>query len=321
MRIHIINDRDPNAALGLSRERLEAELSLNSLAAADYEISEGASGAVPDDAEVVFTCVKPDVAALKSSMPSLRWVQVISAGVEAILPTLPDDVLLTNASGVHGDKGGEFVLAAALMLNYLIPGFVSDKAARRWQPVFATPARGKTVTLLGVGGIGREAARRLRQNGFHVTGVTRGGRADVDLDAVISVDHLDTVLASTDILASTLPLTPETQNVVDRRRLEMLPKHAGVVVVGRAAVVDYAVMAEMLSAGRLSGAVLDVFPEEPLPGSDALWDCPNLIMTPHCSVDDHATYMEGCLGIFIDNLKRFARGEMLRNQIDPQQGY
>lgn len=321
MRIHILNDRDPAAALRLCPQELAESAAAAGLDTAGLVISEGDGSRYPDDADIVFACVKPDVSALKKRLPSLRWVQVISAGVEAIIPTLPGTVALTNASGVHGEKGGEFVLAAALMLNYRIPGFVSDKAAGKWRPLFETPARGKRVTLLGVGGIGSEAARRLRANGYHVTGVTRAGRADVDLDNCIATDALDSVLAETDVLVSTLPATPATRGLIDKRRLEILPERAGIVVVGRAAVIDYAVMADMLEAGRLVGAVLDVFDIEPLPAGDRLWSCPNLIMTPHCSVDDHATYMAGCLSIFNDNLKRLENGEPLRNEVDPKLGY
>jgi phosphoglycerate dehydrogenase-like enzyme len=321
MRIHIINDRDPAAALRLSPQELVDCAAASGLDAKELVISEGDGSHYPDDADVVFACVKPNVSALKEKLPSLRWVQVISAGVEAIIPTLPGGVALTNASGVHGEKGGEFVLAAALMLNYRIPGFVSDKAEGKWQPRFETPARGKRVTLLGVGGIGGEAARRLRSNGYYVTGVTRSGRADVELDHCIATDMLDGVLSETDVLVSTLPATPATRGLIDRRRLGLLPQRAGIVVVGRAAVLDYAAMAEMLEAGRLSGAVLDVFDMEPLPAGDRLWSCRNLIMTPHCSVDDHVTYMAGCLSIFTDNLKRLERGEPLRNEVDPKLGY
>lgn len=319
MRIHIVNDSDPSAALRLSRESLSKELDAANIG--DCSITESDGNCLPDDADILFACVKPDVISLKTKLPSLKWVQVISAGVEAILPTLPPEVRLTNSSGVHGEKGGEFVLTAALMLNYRIPSFASDKIVQRWAPVFETPARGKHVTLLGVGGIGGKASKRLRDNGYKVIGVTRTGKADVELDGCVPVEQIDSVLPETDVLVSTLPNTPATRNLIDRRRLEMLPRCAGLVVVGRAAVVDYSALAEMLESGRIQGAVLDVFGQEPLPAGDPLWTCRNLIMTPHCSVDDHATYMDGCLEIFIDNLQRFQRGEALRNEVNPDLGY
>ncbi|WP_160008732.1 D-2-hydroxyacid dehydrogenase [Rhizobium sp. 18055] len=321
MRIHIENNLQGPAELSLSTELLTSRLAAAGIDARSVEISCGTSMDDAPDADVLFACHKLDIGEAKRRMPSLRWVQVISAGVEGFLSTLPDDVMLTNASGVHGEKGGEFVLAAALMLNYRIPTFVSDKQARRWQPEFATPAKGKRVTLLGLGGIGGEAAKALRSRGFVVTGVTRKGVSDVEVDAMVSIDMIDSILPNTDILVSTLPLTPETRNLIDRKRLESLPAHAGVIVVGRAAVVDYDALADLLTAGRLGGAVLDVFPQEPLPDDSQIWACPNLIITPHCSVDDHAIYMARCLDIFTGNVKRFLDGKPLSNLVDRERGY
>jgi phosphoglycerate dehydrogenase-like enzyme len=321
MRIYILNDPDAPAPMSLGVSRLRSAMEKAGVDMQSVSLQEGSNVDGVEDADILFSCRKVDIAKLKAHMPSLAWVQVISAGVEQMLPTLPDDIMLTNASGVHGEKGGEFVLTAALMLNYRIPTFVSDKDQRRWQPEFVTPAHGKRVTLLGVGGIGKSAVSALRGRCFTITGVTRSGRCDAAVDAAISMDMIDSILPDTDILVSTLPLTPQTRNLIDRNRLKQLPAHAGVIIVGRAAVFDYEAMADMLAAGELGGAVLDVFPVEPLPADSRLWSCPNLIMTPHCSVDDHATYMDSCLDIFVDNFARRMRGEPLRNLIDRALGY
>lgn len=321
MRIHIHNGASGPAELSLSVDALAARLATTGVSLQPLTISSGTEIGECPDAEILFSCEKVDIGKAKSLMPSLQWVQVISAGVEGYLSTLPDTVKLTNASGVHGEKGGEFVLAAALMLNYRIPSFVVDQRDRRWQPEFVTPAKGKRVTLLGLGGIGSEAAKALRSRGFMVTGVTRGGKSDVETDAMISVDMIDSILPQTDILVSTLPLTAESRNLISRARLEAMPDHAGVIVVGRAAVVEYEAMVDLLTERRLGGAVLDVFPQEPLPEDSRIWNCPNLIMTPHCSVDDHSIYMSRCLDIFTDNVQRFLRGTPLRNLIDPALGY
>lgn len=320
MRIHIHNSASGPAELSLSIEALAARLAMDGLAPQPTITSGTALDQAPD-AEILFACEKVDIGKAKARMPSLRWVQVISAGVEGYLSTLPDTVMLTNSSGVHGEKGGEFVLAAALMLNYRIPSFIVDKQDRRWQPEFVTPAKGKRVTLLGLGGIGGEAAKALRSRGFVVTGVTRGGTSDVPVDAMIPVDAIDEVLPQTDILVSTLPLTAETRNLIGRERLQSMPAHAGIIVVGRAAVVDYEAMIDLLTEGRLGGAVLDVFPQEPLPEDSRIWNCPNLVMTPHCSVDDHSIYMSRCLDIFADNVRLFLREAPLKNLIDPALGY
>lgn len=325
LHVHIENDGRGPAALRLAPGRLEDRLARAGLAGAVSRITENGEPARMAEAiagaDVLFAARKLAITTAQRAAPGLRWVQVISAGVDALVAEWPPDVVLTNASGVHGEKGGEYALAAALMLVYGIPGFASDKVEARWRPAFGGPARGRRVLLLGVGGIGRAAAPLLRRHGMAVTGLTRGGRSDADLDRVVGPRDLDAALPETDILVSTLPLTPDTRGLVDRRRLALLPSGAGVVVLGRADVFDYDALADALDAGRLGGAVLDVFPQEPLAADHRLWRTPRLVMTPHCSVDDHDTYVERCLDIFVDNLGRFGRGEPLNNVVDRALGY
>lgn len=320
MHIHIENGPAPlTLSAEVLRQRLKAE-GLERLTVSENHDPEMFEQAVAP-ADILFLCRKVDLTAARRAAATLRWVQVISAGVEAYLPTLPEGVELTNASGIHGGKGGEFILAAAMMLNFQIPKFIADKGERRWAPVYGGPIAGKRVTLMGVGGVGSVAARLLRQHGAQVTGVTRSGTTPVELDRCLPVGRLDEVLAETEILISTLPLTPETDGLVDARRLAALPIGAGIVNVGRAGVFDYDALAAGLKSGALGGAVLDVFPKEPLPKEDPLWNCPNLIMTPHCSVDDHTGYIDGCLDIFIKNLRRWRDGQPLHNRVDPDRGY
>jgi phosphoglycerate dehydrogenase-like enzyme len=137
----------------------------------------------------------------------------------------------------------------------------------------------------------------------------------------VTFAELDPVLPGTDFLVSSLPLTKETEAAIDRRRLDLLPRHAGVAIVGRAKVFDCEALLGKLSDESLGGAVLDVFPEEPLPPESPVWTAPNLIITPHCSVDDHAVYMDRCVAIFADNLGRYLAGTPLRNVVDPERGY
>lgn len=325
MHIHIENDPKAPAALRLPAERLRQALATARLLDDAVHISENAdpnaTASAIKGAEILFACRKLSLAEAKLAAPALAWVQVISAGVEHLVPDLPDGVILTNASGVHGEKGAEFALAAALMLTYRIPAFASDKSERRWVPSFGGPGSGRHVLLLGVGGIGGAAASLLRRQGFVVTGLTRSGLSDVPLDRCIPTDHLDAVLGETEILISTLPLTSETRQLMNRARLERLPEGAGVAVLGRADVFDYDALADLLDEGRLGGAVLDVFPQEPLPADHRLWRTPRLIMTPHCSVDDHAVYMDRCLGIFIENIRRRRDGLPLSNVVDRSRGY
>ncbi len=309
----------------MSAKQLAARLANMGEALAGATITQhagvGCDDVVAVDAEVLFACRKLSLRAARMANPRLGWTQVISAGVENWLADLPAGMRLTNASGVHGRKGAEFILTAALMLNFGIPRFVTEKEARRWRPSYGGPIAGKTVTLLGVGGIGRDAAVALRNAGVRVVGVTRSGVCAAAVERCIGIEDLDAVLPQTDCLVSTLPLTSATRGLIDRRRLMLLPNRAGVVLVGRAAVMDTDALADLLEAGHLGGAVLDVFPQEPLPPEHRLWACPRLIITPHCSLDDHTTYIESCLDIFCDNLSRFAQGGALVNLVDAARGY
>ena len=322
IRVHIENYRPGESDLRLEPEKLEAAFSASSVPRGRIDLSFNDDPARTEeaaaDAEVLFAVRRPKTLA---SAGSLRWVQSISAGVEALLPILPPGAVLTNASGVHAEKGGEFILAAVLMLNYAIPQFVADKEAKRWEPRFASPLSGKRVTLLGVGAIGGEGARLLKLLGAFVTGVTRSGAPRPSIDRAAHVSELDALLPQTDFLVSSLPLTAETAGLIDRHRLDLLPRHAGVINVGRAKVFDYDALVAKLRDGTLGGAVLDVFPVEPVPTEDQLWTTPRLIMTPHCSVDDHAVYMNRCVALFAANLERYAAGHTLQNLVDAERGY
>ncbi|HUK10058.1 MAG TPA: D-2-hydroxyacid dehydrogenase [Stellaceae bacterium] len=273
------------------------------------------------EADVVLMAGNLDLGDLGTRAPRLRWLQSMSAGVEKIIPMVPPGVALTNASGVHGPRGGEYVFACLLMLNSRVPQFVTNQQQRLWKQIHSTRLKGKTVVIFGVGAIGGEAARLAKRFGMRVIGVTRSGKRHRHVDQVVRPSAIAKVLPEADFVAVTLPLTPETRGLLGRRELDWLPRHAGVVNVGRSRVMDYDVLAEKLRRGELSGAVLEVFDEEPLPETSPLWSVPNLIISPHCGVDDESVYVERCLDIFLDNLRRFKAGRALRNLVDPALGY
>lgn len=322
LRVHVENDPRAEAALRLTPERFDAALAdrtgLRERLSVSFNQEPEAFAATAGDAEIIFAGRK--IATL-DAVPGLRWVQSVSAGVEGMLPYLPADVVLTNASGVHGDKAAEFVLASVLMLQYRIPQFVADQRQRLWRPEFCGTVKGRTATLLGVGAIGAASAEKLKLMGLRTQGISRRGGPRDHIDVSVGFEELDSVLPQTDVLISSAPLTAETAGLIDRRRLDLLPQHAGVVIVGRAGVFDCTALVAKLRDGTLGGAVLDVFPVEPLPPEHEIWAAPNLLMTPHCSVDDHEVYLDRCLDIFVDNLARFADGQPLRNQVDPSLGY
>jgi phosphoglycerate dehydrogenase-like enzyme len=238
--------------------------------------------------------------------PKLRWIHVIGAGIEHLRPLdwLPKGVTLTNNRGVHAEKTADSAMMAILMLQNNLPKYVTDQRARIWNPRFATPIAGKTVVVVGVGEMGGAAARRFKALGLRVLGVRRGGRGRRGIDRVVGPDQLHAVLAEADFVHLTLPMTSETQGMIDAKALDAMKPGAGLVNFGRGPVLDHVALAERLASGHLSGAILDVHDLEPLPKSSFLWDVPNLVLTPHVSSDDDVSYIPLTLDLVFENLAR-----------------
>ncbi len=271
-------------------------------------------------AEIVLG-VDFNAATLRQDAPRLKWIQSINAGVEKLAGKLDRSIALTNASGLHGPKGGEFGLTAMLILNHGVQRFVGSQTRRAWEPLFTTPIEGKTVVIVGAGSLGQSVARQAKRHAMRTIGVNTSGKRVAGFDRMARVGELARVLPLADFLVVTLPITPATENLIDRAAIGRLPAHCGIVNLGRARVMDYDAMVERLRAGTLAGAVLDVFSPEPLPADSPLWDVPNLIVSPHSGVDDGAVYVDRGLDIFADNLRRYLGGRKLRNLVDLDRGY
>ncbi len=274
------------------------------------------------NAEVLVTWDFP-VRNLADIAPRLKWIHIIGAGVEHLAPMdwLPDGVQLTNNKGVHAAKGGEFGLMSILMLHNAMPAIVCNQRSALYDSIYSTPIAGKTLVLIGVGSIGKSVAAHAKAIGIEVVGVSRHGRPVDQVDQMVSVDQLDQVLPRADFVFIVTPLTDETRNLLDRRRLDLLKPGAGLINIGRAAVVDYQALVEKLEDGSISGAILDVFDQEPLPSDSPYWSVPNLIVTPHVSADDGRAYVAMTLSVFFDNMKRYLAGEPLHNRVNPDLGY
>ncbi|MGD0610563.1 MAG: D-2-hydroxyacid dehydrogenase [Anaerolineales bacterium] len=252
-------------------------------------------------------------------LPRLRWVQVTWAGVEPLLgPEARRDYLLTNARGVFGDLMSEYVFAYLLLHERRILARYLAQQDHRWDATETGVLRGKRIGLLGVGSIGAVLAHTAKHFKMSVYGYTRGSEGCPDVDAYYHGAALLAFAFGLDYLVSLLPGTPETHHLVNASLLGALPARAVFVSVGRGSVVDEDALAEALRTGRLAGAVLDVFEQEPLPPEHIFWSTPNLLISSHTAAP---SFPEDVTGLFIENYRLFLEGQALKYRVDFERGY
>jgi phosphoglycerate dehydrogenase-like enzyme len=213
-----------------------------------------------DTAEVLIAQPGTVRRLLPFAAPRLRLLFCTAAGLDAIMPFswVPPGLALLNNRGVHGGKMADFATMALLMLNARVPAYADAQRRQLWVPHFTSPISGRHVTVLGVGDVGSAVARAARRLGVRATGVRTRPVPHPDFDRVVAAAELDTVLPASDFLVLACPLLPATRNLLNRRRLELLPRGTAVVNVGRGGLLDQEALADLLAAGHLSGAVLDV---------------------------------------------------------------
>ena len=276
------------------------------------------------DAEVLFTYHR----GLCRHAPKLQWVCTPFAGVEPFLQQgvmERPEILLTNSSGAYGVTIAEHVVMVTLEMMRRKPEY--DEVVRRkgWERnLHIDSILGSRITLLGTGDIGRECAKRLRAfRPAALTGVNRRGEnPDSLFDRVVPVDRLEEILPETDLLILSLPATAETQGILSAGRLAMLPETARLVNVGRGSAVDQKALERMLREGKLAGAALDVFEQEPIPAEDSLWNCPGLLITPHIAGNMTLDYtVEKIVSQFLENLENYAAGRPLQHIVDRVRAY
>ena len=260
---------------------------------------------------------------LKKIAPNLKWIHLISAGVEHLLPLdwMSDDLVLTNSSGVHAKNAGEYGLMSILMLQRHMTKIITNQKDKKFVSLFSNPIKGKTVVLIGTGSLGSSMAKLVAPLGVNIIGVNKRGRKVEGCSKVITIDKIDSVLPDADFLYLAVPGTPETKNLISRERLNALKSTCGVVNIGRQSVMDYEALCEKLKKNEIAGAILDVFAPEPIEKNSKLWDIPNLIITPHVSSDDHGNYVKLTLDIFVKNLKLFIDNKELNNKVNQKLGY
>jgi phosphoglycerate dehydrogenase-like enzyme len=286
-------------------------------------------------AEVMFDVFRPRSDRLLERAPRLRWIQFSSSGVAAFVQSAglaAADVTVTNAAGIHARPLAEFVLFAMLYFAKRLPRVLADQRAHHWQRFALDTLPGKTLGIVGLGRVGEEVARLARANGVRVVAIRRGAAARDELtgartdapDLPSLVVHpprgLAAVLAESDYVALTLPLTGETSGLIGEAQLALMKPGAVLINIARGRVVDESALVRALQSGHLGGAALDVFAVEPLPAESPLWDMPNVLVTPH-SMSTALDENERLIDLFSDNLRRYLAGQPLRNVFDRARGY
>lgn len=260
---------------------------------------------------------------LATSMPRLRWIQKISAGVEDMLTDIacrPDLMVSRTDGSVIAPRMVEYVLGVILATTQQFPRAWSQARERVWEPYLVGLASGRTVGVAGLGDIGAKIAQTLHLNGMKVVGWRRSdGPTPQGVETVYRGNaEFHPFLSACDFVVSVLPATEETNDVFDANAFAAMMPEAVFINVGRGNSVDEAALADALTAGVIAGAVLDVFKVEPLPADSRLWGLGNLIMTPHVS---GPLMPEDVINSFLANLSRFRAGERLHKLVDISRGY
>ncbi len=284
-----------------------------------------ASAAVPAEAAAhAASCdlAFGEPALLRQVMPqltALRWIQSTWAGVEPLLdPALRRDYVLTNARGVFGGLMSEYVFAYVLAHERRLLEKYRAQLEQRWDATPPGTLRGKVMGLLGAGTIGAALARSAKHFGMRVHGYTRTSEGCADVDRYFHGDGLRAFAADLDYLVGVMPATSQTRHLVDGDFLRALPARAVFINPGRGGIVDEEALAAALHDGRLAGAVLDVFQQEPLPPDHIFWRTPNVLITSHTAA---LSVPEDIAPVFIDNYRRMLRGEPLQPRVDFERGY
>ncbi len=279
------------------------------------------------DAEVLFGLPGDDPRGLADVVRTnsrLRWVQGTAGGTGEQITAAGltadelDRVLITSASGVHAGPLAEFVMFGVLAFAKRLPRLLADTRAQKWDHYPMSELAGQTLLVIGLGSIGTEVARLAKAFGMRVIAVNRTGHSEVSgVDQVRPTRFLGDLLPVAHAVVVTLPLTDQTQGLIDSQAISRMRADAVLVNVGRGGVVDEEALVRGLKSGQPAGAVLDVVATEPLPAASALWHLPNVLISPHtAALSVHEN--ERIVALFAENLRRYLRGVELLSLVRPQ---
>lgn len=241
---------------------------------------------------------------------NLQWIQSIASGVDAIvnLPSLRKDVLLTSTRGIHRPQMSEMAILLMLSLSRNFPQIIRNQDKGIWERWPAKLLYKEKVGILGIGAIGEEIARKCKAFGMTVFGIDIIQRKVDAVDYSYGPEDLLKVVQELDYFIIVVPSTLQTHKMVGEKVLSSMKPTAFLINIGRGEVIDESALIHALESGKIAGAALDVFSQEPLPKEHPLWKTKNLILTPHVG-GTSTIYVDQVLSIFEENLLRFLRGE------------
>ena len=261
-------------------------------------------------------------AGLLPKMPKLRWAQAMSAGVEGwlALPDLPSGLTLTCARGTHTESMPENIVGALFHVAKPYSRAVENQKTAKWVHSVAQPLTGKTLGILGLGAIGQEVARIAVALGMRVIGTRRRPAPLANVAEVLAAERTDEVLAQSDFVLLLLPATPDTDNLIDAKRLAKMKPTAWLLNFGRGHLIKDDDLIAAVKARKIAGALLDVFRQEPLPAEHPFWTTDGIIVLPHIG-GPHPERDRFVARLFVDNLGRFLDGAPLKEIVDRATGY
>lgn len=280
-----------------------------------------------EDATVALNCFTSGkvLRAIWHRAHKLAWVHSLSAGLDKVLfPELAESgIPMTNSRGVFAQSLGEFAIGAILFFAKDLRRMVRNQAAAHWEAFDIDMISGKTLGVVGYGAIGHACAWRAKALGMRVAALRRrpgAGQPDGIADMTFGPDGLGEMLAISDYVLVSAALTAETTGLIGEPQLAAMKPGAVIINVGRGPVIVENALVRALEQRRIRGAALDVFDTEPLPPTHPFWRLDNVLLSPHCA-DHTATWLDEAMDFFVENFRRFDRGEPLRNLVDKRAGY
>lgn len=255
--------------------------------------------------------------------PSIEWVHSFAAGVERDLPELREAGFhgtITNSAGLHGEPIAEWVIMMMLAHAKKLPLLFEHQRKREWEPEQGEELGGKTLGIVGAGGIGNAIARRARCLDMQLIGTRTSGEPTEHIPEMLTPDRLHEMLPRCDYVVVATPLTSRTAGLIGEPELRAMKSSGVILNIARGQVIQTDALVRALSEGWIAGAYLDVTDPEPLPPEHPLWGLPSVVLTAHTSGHSPRS-MDRVVGFFCENLHLWLEGKPLRNVVDPEREY